>query len=113
VGFTKYAQLAVLDSWTAASGPLRRTAHRVDFGYTPRPGYLYVRSRAISSRCNDNHDEFPAPEIESAWKTFLGKPAFVNHHNANHRRARGVVIAGAIHRDRTAPWMLGWSCSTR
>ena len=100
MGFTKYAQLAVLDSWTAASGPLRRTAHRVDFGYTPRPGYLYVRSRAISSRCNDNHDEFPAPEIEAAWKTFLGKPAFVNHHNANHRRARGVVIAGAIHRDR-------------
>ena len=102
MGFRKFAALAVLDAWTAqeaAAAPLRKHAHRADFDYTPRPGYLYVRSRAISSRCNDNHDEFPAPEIK-AWKTFLGKPAFVNHHNANHRRARGVVIAGTIHRDR-------------
>jgi hypothetical protein len=54
----------------------------------------------ISSRCNDNHDEFPANEIEQGYKTFLGKPVFVNHHNANHRRARGVIVAVALHRDR-------------
>ena len=61
MGFTKYAQLAVLDSWTAASGPLRRTAHRVDFGYTPRPGYLYVRSRAISAAATTTTMSSPPP----------------------------------------------------
>jgi 8-oxo-dGTP pyrophosphatase MutT (NUDIX family) len=76
-----------------------RTAHRHEFDYTPRPGYLYVRSRAISSRCNDNYDEFPAEEIKAAYASFVGKPVFVNHHNANHRRARGVIIDAALHED--------------
>jgi hypothetical protein len=98
----KFAQLAILDAWRVAGGSksLRKAAHRVSFGYTPRPGYLYVRARAISSRCNDNWDAFPAEEIEKGYRTFLGKPAFVNHHNSNQRRARGVIVAAAIHRDR-------------
>jgi 8-oxo-dGTP pyrophosphatase MutT (NUDIX family) len=53
----------------------------------------------ISSRCNDNFDEFPAPEIEKGYKTFIGKPVFVNHHNDDHRRMRGVIIDAALHRD--------------
>ena len=77
----------------------RKIAHRHAFKYTPRPGYLYVRSRAISSRCNDNFDEFPADEIEKSYRTFVGKPVFVNHHNEDHRRARGVIIDAALHRD--------------
>jgi hypothetical protein len=98
----KYASVQVLDAWRVASGTrsLRKAAHRVSFSYTPRPGYLYVRARAISSRCNDNWDAFPAGEIEKGYRTFLGKPCFVNHHNANHRRARGVIVAAALHRDR-------------
>jgi hypothetical protein len=100
----KYATLQVLESWRAprhgAADVLRKRAHRVGFDYQPRPGYLYVRSRMISSRCNDNHDEFPANEIVAGYKTFLGKPVFVNHHNASHRRARGVIVAVALHRDR-------------
>ena len=98
----KYARLLVLDAWQvpAQAEGLQKYAHRVDFDYTPRPGFLYVRSRAISSRANDNHDEFPADEIVKAYRTFLGKPCFVNHHNANHRRARGVIVAVALHRDR-------------
>jgi hypothetical protein len=100
----KFAQLAILDAWrVAASGSersIRKASHRVTFDYTPRPGFLYVRARAISSRCNDNWDAFPADEIEKGYKTFLGKPCFVNHHNANHRRARGVIVAAALHRDR-------------
>ena len=95
----KHASMEVLDAWRVPGSntprSLRKAAHRVEFEYAPRPGYLYVRSRAISSRTNDNHDTFPAAEIEKAYKTFLGKPAFVNHHNANHRRARGVIIAAA------------------
>lgn len=102
--FRKYATLQVLESWRvparASAQRLRKAAHRVDFSYQPRPGYIYVRSRAISSRTNDNHDSFPAEEIEKSYKTFLGKPAFVNHRNDNHRRARGVIVAVALHKDR-------------
>lgn len=76
-----------------------KDAHRHAFDYEPRPGYLYVRSRAISSRTNDNFDTFPAEEIRKAWATFKGKPVFVNHHNDNHRRARGVIIDAALHED--------------
>jgi hypothetical protein len=77
-----------------------KAAHRAVFQYEARPGFLYVRSRAISSRCNDNFDEFPAAEIEAAYRTFVGKPVFVNHVNDNHRRARGVIIDAALHQDR-------------
>jgi hypothetical protein len=98
----KYAALEMLDAWRQpTAGGISRLAHRVAFHYDPRPGYLYVRSRMISSRTNDNHDTFPAGEIEKGYTTFLGKPVFVNHNNANHRRARGVIVAVALHRDRT------------
>jgi len=97
----KYARLEVLEAWSGQRDQgLRKSAHRVAFDYEPRPGFIYVRSRMISSRTNDNHDTFPDIEIEKGYQTFLGKPVFVNHHNANHRRARGVIVAVALHRDR-------------
>lgn len=110
---TKYAEVStpernveVLDAFAVPSNAghkrlarMRRRAHRHHFEYSPRPGYIYVRSRAISSRCNDNFDEFPAAEIKKAYATFVGKPVFVNHHNADHRRARGVIIDAALHED--------------
>jgi hypothetical protein len=100
----KFASALVLDAYRvpsrAGKRDLRKAAHRVDFDYDPRPGYLYVRSRMISSRCNDNHDEFPAEEIRAGWRTFIGKPVFVNHHNDDHKRARGVIIDAAVHEDR-------------
>lgn len=77
-----------------------KSAHRVEFDYEPRPGFLYVRSRAISSRTNDNFDHFPAEEIKKGYLTFVGKPVFVNHHNDDHRRARGVIVDAALHEDR-------------
>jgi hypothetical protein len=95
----KFAEAAVLSAEMGDRRVLRRQAHRAHFDYTPRPGYLYVRSRAISSRCNDNYDEFPAEEIKTAYKSFIGKPVFVNHANEDHRRARGVVIDAALHED--------------
>lgn len=79
---------------------LMKNAHRARFDYEPREGFLYVRSRMISSRCNDNYDEFPAEEIAKGYQTFKGKPVFVNHHNENHRRMRGVIIDAALHEDR-------------
>lgn len=100
----KIARVQILSAHTADAalhdGGLARTAHRADFSrHAVRPGFLYVRSRAISSRCNDNFDEFPADEIAKAYKTFIGKPVFVNHVNGNTDRARGVIIDAALHRD--------------
>lgn len=83
-------------------GSLARWAHRHNFEYQPRPGFLYIRSRAISSRTNDNFDTFPADELRQSWASFVGKPVFVNHHNEDHRRMRGVIIDAALHDD-TAP----------
>lgn len=99
----KYASAAIMTADLApihgSRRDLRRFAHRHHFEHTPRPGYLYVRSRAISSRCNDNFDEFPAEELEKSWHTFIGKPVFVNHVNHDHQRARGVIIDAALHKD--------------
>lgn len=87
---------------------LRRIAHRHHFDYEVRPGFLYVRSRAISSRCNDNYDEFPAEELEKAYATFRGKPVFVNHVNHDHKRARGVIIDAALHKDANRDGSKDW-----
>jgi hypothetical protein len=76
-----------------------KTAHRAHFDFEPKHGYLYVRSRMISSRCNDNFDEFPGDEIEAGYLSFLGKPVFVNHHNEDHRRMRGLIVDAALHKD--------------
>ena len=93
----KYASVDLL---SVDGGPtFRRVAHRAVFDYEPRKGFLYVRSRAISSRCNENYDEFPADEIRKGWRSFVGKPVFVNHHNDDPRRARGVIIDAALHDD--------------
>jgi hypothetical protein len=101
VAMQRYAEFRVLSARVHRPGdqPLRVTGHRHTFQYTPRPGYLYVRARMISSRTNDNHDTFPAEEIKRGWRTFIGKPAFVNHHNEDPRRARGVIIDAALHED--------------
>lgn len=99
----KFAEASVISATMATDHGvgsfMARTAHRAVFDYEVREGYLYVRSRAISSRTNDNFDTFPAKEIKTAYKTFEGKPVFVNHHNADHRRARGVILQAALHED--------------
>ena len=111
MALTKYASLKILAVEDAhgsllagerpshVQNPFVKQAHRHEFEYDRLPGYIYVRSRAISSRCNDNFDEFPAEEIKRAYRTFVGKPVFVNHHNANHRRARGIIIDAVLHED--------------
>jgi hypothetical protein len=101
MGLRKYSSLSVIAAQMCQSGtePLMRTAHRAIFDYTPRPGYLYVRSRAISSRTNDNFDSFPAEEIRKSYKSFIGRPVFVNHKNSNHRRARGAIVDAVLHED--------------
>ena len=96
----KYASFQILSATYAnTSSPIIKDAHRAEFDYVPEPGELLVRSRAISSRINQNFDGFSAEEIRKSYKTFLGRPCFVNHNNENHRRARGVIVAVALHED--------------
>jgi len=61
--------------------------------FKPRPGFLYTQVRAISARINQNYDAWPSPELKKSYRTFLGKPVFVNHNNFDPSRARGRVIA--------------------
>jgi hypothetical protein len=92
--------------------------------YRTEDGFLYARLRAISSRVNKNHDGWPSVELAGgpdAWQrytsnartaafsveadrtakfgysTFLGKPVFVDHHNSDPSRARGVVVDSKLH----------------
>ncbi len=108
----KYASTQVMTATLVPQGlggrELKRFAHRHHFEYDVRPGYLYVRSRAISSRCNDNFDEFPADELAKAYASFNGKPVFVNHVNEDHRRARGVIIDSALHKDANRDGTRDW-----
>lgn len=89
--------------------------------YRTDDGYLYVRLRAISSRVNKNHDGWPSVELaggQEKWdkissthqsseggfsieaskddkygfSTFVGKPTFVDHHNSDPKRTRGVIV---------------------
>lgn len=88
--------------------------------YRTEDGYMYVRIRAQSSRVNKNHDGWPTAEMAGgpeAWEkisskhtsseggftvtadsdqkygfpTFVHKPIFVDHHNSNPERSRGVI----------------------
>ena len=103
------------------SASLSRVASFND--YRTEDGYLYARIRAISSRVNKNHDGWPSVELaggqdvfdhhtasadggftvnanvndEYGFSTFIGKPIFVDHHNSDHTRARGVIVDSKLH----------------
>ena len=98
--FIKFANADLLEARIARPGEgMLKSAHKAVFDYTPREGFLYVRSRAISNRTNDNYDTWPDEELRQAWGTFIGKPVFVNHHNDEVKRKRGVIIDAALHED--------------
>lgn len=58
-----------------------------------KPGFLYTQVRAISARVNQNFDGWPSTELKKSYRTFLGKPVFVNHQNFDPSKARGRVVA--------------------
>jgi len=99
--FTKFAKLDVLEvrsAPTQAQAPsLQKFADYND--YRTDDGFMYVRVRAISSRVNKNHDGWPSEELKKSYRTFIGKPIFVDHHNSEPKRARGVVVDAQIHVD--------------
>jgi len=66
--------------------------------FTPEKGMLYTASRAISSRVNANYDGWPVDQIKKSYKTFIGRPIYVEHNNSDPERARGVIL-DAIYRE--------------
>ena len=58
-----------------------------------KQGFLYTQVRAISARVNQNYDGWPSEELKKSYRTFLGKPVFVNHQNFDPSKARGRVVA--------------------
>lgn len=99
MGFQKFAKLEVLEVKGASvrerSASLTKFADYDD--YRTDDGYVYVRVRAISSRVNKNNDGWPSTELEKSWRTFIGKPIFVDHHNSDPKKARGVIVDAALH----------------
>jgi hypothetical protein len=88
--------------------------------YRTDDGYLYARIIAISSRVNKNNDGWPSvelaggqdfwdkevqpgldkqgsvvleanPDHKTGYSTFVGKGIFVDHHNSDTKRVRGVI----------------------
>ena len=60
--------------------------------FNPEKGYVYAASRAISSRVNANYDGWPVDQIKKSYKTFVGRPIYVEHNNSDPERARGVIL---------------------
>ena len=58
-----------------------------------KPGFIYAQVRAITARINQNFDGWPSAELKKSFRTFLGKPCFVNHQNFDPKAARGKVVA--------------------
>lgn len=127
MAFTKTSSLEnveVLDikgSSTRRQASLDKLSEFADF--RTEDGYLYARIRAISSRVNKNHDGWPSVELAGGsdifnrvagiktghvvlsadkdarfgYSTFVGKPIFVDHHNGDPKRARGVIVDSKLH----------------
>lgn len=98
--FQKFAKAEIIGV-KGAPERLGRTAsldHFADYeDFRTDDGFIYVRVRAISSRVNKNHDGWPSEELGKAYKTFVGKPIFVDHHNHDPKRARGVIVDAKLH----------------
>lgn len=125
--FTKYARFdsgSVLGFYSAPSRLKHASlTHISEFDrYRTHDGYLYARVRAISSRVNHNFDSWPSAELAGSsqilnqhrasdggfvveankgaqygFSTFLGKPLFVDHHNSDPSRARGIIVDAKLH----------------
>lgn len=121
MAFTRYASFESAEVLDVRSAPTRQHQASLDkfadFNkYRTDDGYVYVRIRAISSRVNKNHDGWPSVELAGSpeifkrhqsgvgftveakdgnpkygFATFLHKPIFVDHHNTDPTKGRGVI----------------------
>lgn len=74
-------------------------------GISPVPGHLYVATRAISNRTNQNYDTYPASELKKSYASFRGRPVFVNHANFDAHRTRGKILDSRIQTSGNHTWV--------
>jgi hypothetical protein len=84
--------------------------HKVGFEdfapFEEESGYLYVVARGISSRINANFDGWPVDEIRTAYRTFVGRPVYVEHNNTDPTRARGVILDAILRETKLGSGMI-------
>lgn len=100
--FQKFAKADILEAkWSneKLSGLQRFASHQSEPDEIADNGFLYVRVRAISSRVNSNYDGWPSEELQKSYSSFMHRPVFVDHHNDDPKRTRGVVVDAKIHVD--------------
>lgn len=68
--------------------------------YLTDDGFLYVTTRIISSRINQNFDSWGAEDLQKRAHTLIGRPLFVEHQNDDPSRGRGVIADMQVHVDR-------------
>lgn len=88
----------VLSPVVVSKKGISKTAFFAEFDFTPKPGFLYFTTRAISARVNRNFDGFPSSELKKYHQTFMGRPHFVNHSNHDPERARGDIV-GSVYKE--------------
>jgi len=81
----------------------KKTANPFDI--PEKDGMVYVRVRAIASKVNNNFDGFERDELEKYYKTFIGKPVFVEHENSTPEYARGIIVDSVFHNDQPHAWI--------
>jgi len=86
----------------AGDSAFQRVAKLSDFQFNPEPGFLYVTTRAISSRVNANYDGWPPEELRGAYRSFIGRPTYVDHNNWDLNRYRGVIIDAKLYENKLA-----------
>jgi hypothetical protein len=83
----------------SAGNVIEEDAHHVEV--IPMDEYLknFDRYAYTTRGANDNGDFFSDEELERSYKTFIGKPTFVNHQNENVEDARGIILDAVYNED--------------
>lgn len=97
--FVKFSKCSVIGASDPVAGRVASRRKLGSFEYDDRgTGFLYVSVRACTADVpNLNRDMLPHEELKTAYRTFVGKPVYVNHANTNLDRARGFIIDAAYH----------------
>ena len=97
--FVKFSNCSIIGTSFGTTGRVAARKALGSFEYDDRgDGFLYVSVRACTADVpNLNFDMLPHEELKTAYRTFVGKPVYVNHSNTNLDRARGYIIDAVYH----------------
>lgn len=102
--FKKHATCDVLEVFSREDVKFKEMEEDL-FEIPEKDGMVYARVRAIASKINNNFDGFEREELKKAYRSFIGKPIFVEHQNSSPEFARGIIIDSAFHDDQPDAWI--------